>query len=181
MQGQAGRQEKNIQSISPTVVKARCVSRIGGEGEEMRGTYETFGGSATLVARTICGVSGRGRHNSLRIACPGHNRSMRIGSQWGTDLLPGTWTKGSCKRPANQILSNILYNDGVVRTVIIIPVIRVGTRKRLGIVSVSVVVQDEESGYLCRCSGECRNHGVAPPLTLQLSNDCCTVQLWTWL
>jgi hypothetical protein len=30
----------------------------------------------------------------------------------------------------------------LIRTVIIIPVIRVGTRKRLGIVLVSVVVQD---------------------------------------
>ena len=73
-----------------------------------------------------------------------------MGSQWGADLLPGTWTKGRCKRPAGHILSNIIYNDEVVRTVIIIPVIRVGTRKRLGIVSASVVVRDEEVWLPCR-------------------------------
>ena len=67
-----------------------------------------------------------------------------MSSQWGADLLPGTWTKGRCKHPASQIPSKVLYNDEVVRTVIIIPVIRVGTKKRLGIVSTSVVVQHEE-------------------------------------
>jgi len=57
-QGQARRQEENIQSISPTTAKVICVSRIGGWGEEMRGTYETSGGFATLVVRTINGVLG---------------------------------------------------------------------------------------------------------------------------
>ena len=86
-----------------------------------------------------------------------------MGSQWGADLLPGTWTKGRCKHPASQILSNILYNDEVVRTVIIIPVIRVGTRKRLGIVSASVVVQDEEVRLPLPRSRECRNRGSSAP------------------
>ena len=121
-----------------------CQVGLGERGRRCGGTYETFEESATLVARTIRGVSGRDHYSSLRIACPGHNPSIRMGSQWGADLLPGTWTKGRCKHPASQILSNIIYNDEVVRTVIIIPVIRVGTRKRLGIVPASVVVQHEE-------------------------------------
>ena len=68
---------------------------------------------------------------------------MRMGSQWGTELsYLVLGPKGIASTLQAQILSNIIKNDVLIRTVIIIPVIRVGTRKRLGIVLVSVVVQD---------------------------------------
>jgi len=63
----------------------------------------------------------------------------------------------------------------VIRTVSIIPVIRAGTRKRLGMLSVSVVVQDGV-GAAAEVS---RLRRACAVIRVYWTNACCAFQLWT--
>jgi hypothetical protein len=71
----------------------------------------------------------------------------------------------------------------MIRTVRIIPVIRAGTRKRLGMVSMSVVVQDgvAAAAEVSRWSRACAVivRCTAVHTFKQWTNACCTFQLWT--